>query len=52
MQSICLGRQPILDRNHNLVAFELLFRQEEAEETAHVTNDLSASANVIVNAYG
>jgi len=52
MASICLGRQPILDRNHNLVAFELLFRQEETEETAHVTSDLSASANVIVNAYG
>lgn len=47
-----LGRQPILDRNHNLVAFELLFRQEETEEAANVTNDLSASANVIVNAYG
>ncbi len=50
--SVFLGRQPILDRNHNLVAFELLFRQEEAEESARVTNDLSASANVIVNAYG
>ncbi len=52
MGGFFLGRQPILDRNHNLVAFELLFRQEEAEETAHVTDDLSASANVIVNAYG
>ncbi len=52
MGSICLGRQPILDRNHNLVAFELLFRQEGVEEAANVTNDLSASANVIVNAYG
>ncbi|PXW87309.1 EAL and modified HD-GYP domain-containing signal transduction protein [Nitrosomonas sp. Nm84] len=52
MGGFFLGRQPILDRNHNLVAFELLFRQEETEEVAHVTNDLSASANVIVNAYG
>ncbi|MBY0475892.1 MAG: HDOD domain-containing protein [Nitrosomonas sp.] len=52
MGSICLGRQPILDRNHNLVAFELLFRQEGAEEAANVINDLSASANVIANAYG
>ncbi|PSJ18057.1 EAL and HDOD domain-containing protein [Nitrosomonas supralitoralis] len=52
MGKVCLGRQPILDRNHNLVAFELLFRQEESEETANFTNDLSASANVIVNAYG
>ena len=52
MGGFCLGRQPILDRNHNLVAFELLFRQEETEDTANVTSDLSASANVIVNAYG
>jgi len=52
MGGFFLGRQPILDRNHNLVAFELLFRQEETEETVHVTDDLSASANVIVNAYG
>lgn len=52
MEGFFLGRQPILDRNHNLVAFELLFRQGETEEVAHVTNDLSASANVIVNAYG
>ncbi|WP_295624226.1 EAL and HDOD domain-containing protein [uncultured Nitrosomonas sp.] len=52
MGSICLGRQPILDRNRNLVAFELLFRQEGSEEAANVINDLSASANVIVNAYG
>ena len=52
MGGFFLGRQPILDRNHNLVAFELLFRQEETEETANITNDLFASANVIVNAYG
>ena len=26
MQEIFLGRQPVLDRNQSLVAFELLFR--------------------------
>lgn len=52
MGGFFLGRQPILDRNHNLVAFELLFRQEATEETANISSDLSASANVIVNAYG
>ena len=51
MEGFFLGRQPILDRNQNLVAFELLFRQEETDETATITNDLSASANVIINAY-
>ena len=52
MEGFFLGRQPILDRNRNLVAFELLFRQDEAEEAVNITDDLSASANVIVNAYG
>lgn len=52
MESYFLGRQPILDRNQNLVAYELLFRQEVTEEAVTVTNDLSASAIVIANAYG
>lgn len=52
MGGFFLGRQPILDRSQNLVAYELLFRQEEAEEAVQVTDDLSASASVIVNAYG
>ena len=51
MEGFFLGRQPILDRNQNLVAFELLFRQEEDEEEISISNDLSASANVIINAY-
>jgi len=51
MEGFFLGRQPILDRNQNLVAFELLFRQDETDEKANVINDLSASANVIINAY-
>lgn len=51
MEGFFLGRQPILDRNQNLVAFELLFRQEETEESVRITDDLSASANVIINAY-
>lgn len=51
MEGFFLGRQPILDRNQNLVAFELLFRQEETEESVNIEDDLSASANVIINAY-
>jgi len=52
MEGVFLGRQPILDRDQNLVAFELLFRVNQDAESANVTNDLSATANVIVNAYG
>ena len=52
MENIFLGKQPILDRNQSLVAFELLFRTNEIAETADFKDDLSATANVIVNAYG
>ena len=31
-QEIFLGRQPILDRNQQLFAYELLFRSGKAEE--------------------
>lgn len=51
MDDIFLGRQPILDRDQNLVAFELLFRLDQGD-SADVTDNLSATANVIVNAYG
>ncbi len=51
MDDIFLARQPILDRDQNLVAFELLFRLDQVDG-ADVTDNLSATANVIVNAYG
>lgn len=51
MKNIFLGRQPILDREHNLVAYELLFRNSQ-DNWAQITNDVHASASVVVNAYG
>lgn len=51
MEGFFLGRQPILDRNQNLVAYELLFRRDETEGAANITDALSASSNVIINAY-
>jgi len=50
-QQIYIGRQPILDRRSNLVAFELLFRSG-VEKDAHVTDDVIASATVISNVIG
>lgn len=50
MQELYLGRQPILDRNQNLIAFELLFRAGD-ETDAVITNGSYATANVIANAY-
>lgn len=51
MENIFLGRQPILDRQQNLVAYELLFRPCVVD-SVQVSDDLNASANVLVNAYG
>jgi c-di-GMP-related signal transduction protein len=43
-----LGRQPILNRNEELVAYELLFRSA-GSETADVTDASHATASVIIN---
>jgi c-di-GMP phosphodiesterase len=44
-----LARQPILDRDQALVAYELLFRNA-AVGPANITDDLSATASVIAHA--
>ena len=51
LQDIFLGRQPILDRNQHIVAYELLFRSSSQARSANVTNDLLATAQVITNAF-
>lgn len=43
-----LARQPILDRNQSLVAYELLFRNTDLG-AANVTSDLAATASVIAH---
>jgi EAL and modified HD-GYP domain-containing signal transduction protein len=45
-----LGRQPILDRNQNLAAFELLFRSGHVNG-AQVEDDVFATATVINHAF-
>jgi EAL and modified HD-GYP domain-containing signal transduction protein len=45
-----LGRQPILDRNQHLVAYELLFRNG-TRNAADVTDGVAATATVIANAF-
>lgn len=49
--SFHLGRQPILDRQGNLVAYELLFRSNQQSNHAQVTDDFLATAHVIQNAF-
>lgn len=47
---IFLGRQPILDRDQQLVAYELLFRNS-CHNAAAVTDGMQATAIVIANAF-
>ncbi len=49
-QELFLGRQPILDRNQNIAAFELLFRSGHVNG-ADVEDDVFASATVINHAF-
>jgi EAL and modified HD-GYP domain-containing signal transduction protein len=51
LQDIFIGRQPILDRNQHIVAYELLFRSSGQSTGANVTNDLLATAHVITHAF-
>ena len=53
-QDIFIARQPIVDRNESLVAFELLFRSAHGSTTSGVVevDDTNATAQVLVNAFG
>lgn len=46
-----LGRQPILDRNGDVHAYELLFRSGETN-AAHIVDDHHATIQVITRAFG
>lgn len=50
LHDIFLGRQPILDRNQHIVAYELLFRDGDGNH-ASVRDDMNASAQVIIRAF-
>lgn len=49
--SFHLGRQPILDRKGDLIAYELLFRNSGQTNSAQVTDDFLATAHVIQNTF-
>lgn len=50
MQNVALARQPILDRDQKLVAYELLFRRV-GDTSAAVNDNLSATAHVVNSAF-
>ncbi|MFT5835578.1 MAG: EAL and modified HD-GYP domain-containing signal transduction protein [Sulfurimonas sp.] len=47
MENVYLGRQPILDSNDDLVAYEILYR--DSSKSSDARNEHSASASVISN---
>ncbi|MDP2196665.1 MAG: EAL domain-containing protein [Rhodocyclaceae bacterium] len=50
-EEIFIGRQPILDRGQQLVAYELLFRSGSKHNSANIEDNLGATASVINHAF-
>ncbi|MHB1359521.1 MAG: EAL and HDOD domain-containing protein [Rhodocyclaceae bacterium] len=50
-EEIFIGRQPILDRDEQLVAYELLFRSGGKHNGASIADNLGATASVINHAF-
>ncbi|HRD65133.1 MAG TPA: EAL domain-containing protein [Candidatus Competibacter sp.] len=48
---VFLGRQPILDRDQRIVAYELLFRASVGVNSAIIEDDFTATAEVVVRAF-
>lgn len=44
-----IGRQPILNRQQQIIGYELLFRLDEHALTAEFSSDMQAGTNVLVN---
>lgn len=51
-EEIFIGRQPILDRDQQLHAYELLFRSGTQKNSADIQDNLVATASVISHAFG
>jgi len=49
---VFVGRQPIFNREVELFAYELLFRSNQVDNKAVILGGDSASANVMLNAFG
>ena len=44
-----IGRQPIVNRQQQIIGYELLFRMNKSSVTAEFSSDLQAGTNVLVN---
>jgi c-di-GMP phosphodiesterase len=50
IQNIRLARQPIVDRELNTMGYELLYRAQDADQSARISNSNQATASVVINA--
>jgi EAL and modified HD-GYP domain-containing signal transduction protein len=48
---VFVARQPVLDRERNLIAYELLFRASKDEAQARVSDDALATARMVKHAF-
>ena len=46
---VFIGRQPIIDVQQKIIGYELLFRSNARDNTAHFADDFTAGAQVLVN---
>ncbi|GLR14556.1 EAL domain-containing protein [Chitinimonas viridis] len=44
-----IGRQPILNRQQQIIGYELLFRLDQSSLTADFSSDMQAGTNILVN---
>ncbi len=50
IQHVRLARQPIVDRDLQTMGYELLFRAQDADQVARISNSNQATASVVINA--
>jgi len=48
-ENFYFARQPILDANGNIFAYELLYRNSKEQNSAHIEDDKLATAQILVN---
>lgn len=49
INNICIGRQPIFNKNMRVYGYELLFRSAATDTTANIVDDSKATAQVVAN---
>ncbi len=48
-EQVFIGRQPVVDSQQKIIGYELLFRSNAEQNSAHFSDDFSAGAQVLIN---